>query len=85
MQCAVLCLLLCRAVLSCRNFISCDMGGLFEAAGFTCDTKYMCSATKTCSFIKPDTPAAAAREAPAAADAAAPDAVNGHAAGSEFN
>jgi hypothetical protein len=75
-------------MLCCRNFISCDMGGLFEAAGFTCDTKYMCSATKTWNFIKPDTevPAAAARQPAASADSgAAAGAVNGGGAGPEFN
>lgn len=45
------------------------MGSLFQSAGFECDTKYMCSATKTWSFIKPQ--AAGASEASTAAGAAA--------------
>jgi hypothetical protein len=80
------CAIMYCAVLFCRNFISCDMGGLFEAAGFKCDTKYMCSATKTWSFIKPDTPAAAVREVAAAvADVGAAGAANGNAAGRNLN
>ncbi|EFJ52589.1 hypothetical protein VOLCADRAFT_103078 [Volvox carteri f. nagariensis] len=35
-----------------RSYTSCDLGAMFEAAGFECDTKYLCSATKTLSFRK---------------------------------
>eukprot|EP00775_Hariotina_reticulata_P007520 gene7520-7731_t len=38
-----------------RNYIACDLGALFKAAGFTCDVKYLASATKTLSFHKPQT------------------------------
>ncbi|GLC55741.1 hypothetical protein PLESTB_001020700 [Pleodorina starrii] len=36
-----------------RNYISCDLGAMFEDAGFQCDTKYLCSASKTLTFRKP--------------------------------
>ncbi|KXZ46713.1 hypothetical protein GPECTOR_41g677 [Gonium pectorale] len=36
-----------------RNYVGCDLGAMFQAAGFECDTKYVCSATKTLSFRKP--------------------------------
>ncbi|GIL81672.1 hypothetical protein Vretifemale_10697 [Volvox reticuliferus] len=36
-----------------RNYVSCDLGAIFEEVGFMCDTKYLCSATKTLSFRKP--------------------------------
>ncbi|WIA35683.1 hypothetical protein OEZ86_004089 [Tetradesmus obliquus] len=36
-----------------KNFIACDFGALFKAAGFECGTKVMASATKTLSFVKP--------------------------------
>jgi hypothetical protein len=36
-----------------RNFIACDFGALFKAAGFQCGTKVMASASKTLSFVKP--------------------------------
>jgi hypothetical protein len=36
-----------------RNFIACDFGALFKAAGFNCGTKIMASASKTLSFTKP--------------------------------
>eukprot|EP00879_Flechtneria_rotunda_P014865 GHRR01015532.1.p1 GENE.GHRR01015532.1~~GHRR01015532.1.p1 ORF type:complete len:444 (+),score=155.17 GHRR01015532.1:980-2311(+) len=36
-----------------KNYIACDNGGVFEAAGFSCDSKYLASASKTLSFIKP--------------------------------
>lgn len=39
-----------------KSFVACDMGKLFQEAGFECDTKYLCSATKSLSFIKPRTP-----------------------------
>lgn len=75
---AVCCAVLCGV--PCRNYIACDMGSLFKSAGFTCDTKYMSSATKTWSFTKPDTAAAAA---PAAADVATASSNGG--AGAELN
>lgn len=65
-----------------RNYIACDMGSLFKSAGFNCDTKFMSSATKTWSFTKPDTPAAAA--APAAATSSSTSSSNGS-AGAELN
>lgn len=37
-----------------RNYIACDFGALFRAAGFECGTKYVVSATKTLSFVKPE-------------------------------
>ncbi|GLI61171.1 hypothetical protein VaNZ11_003459 [Volvox africanus] len=36
-----------------RSYVSCDLGAMFEEVGFMCDTKYLCSATKTLSFRKP--------------------------------
>ncbi|GIL58513.1 hypothetical protein Vafri_13460 [Volvox africanus] len=36
-----------------RSYISSDLGAMFEEVGFLCDTKYLCSATKTLSFRKP--------------------------------
>ncbi len=35
------------------NFVSCDFGAMFTEAGFQPQTKYMSSATKTLSFVKP--------------------------------
>jgi len=37
-----------------RNYIACNLGAVFTAAGFTCDRKYLASATKTLSFHKPE-------------------------------
>ncbi|KAI8475763.1 MAG: S-adenosyl-L-methionine-dependent methyltransferase [Monoraphidium minutum] len=55
-----------------RNYIACDMGGLFESAGFTPRTKYLSSATKTLTFTKRGAaPAAAASDGAPAASAAA--------------
>ncbi|KAF8057919.1 Scube3 [Scenedesmus sp. PABB004] len=56
------------------NFIACDFGALFESVGFVCDTKYVSSATKTLSFVKPAAAPADADEAatPAEAGAEAP-------------
>jgi hypothetical protein len=39
--------------LNCRSYIACDLGSLFDAAGFSCGTKWLSSATKTLSFTKP--------------------------------
>lgn len=62
------------------------MGGLFESAGFTCDTKYMCSATKTWSFNKPDAPpTAAVTDVDAALAAAAAGAAPVNGSGAELN
>ncbi|KAF6266375.1 S-adenosyl-L-methionine-dependent methyltransferase [Scenedesmus sp. NREL 46B-D3] len=36
-----------------KNFIACDFGALFKAAGFKCGTKIVASASKTLSFVKP--------------------------------
>lgn len=36
-----------------RNYIMSDLGAMFEDAGFQCDTKYVASASKTLSFVKP--------------------------------
>ncbi|EFJ52588.1 hypothetical protein VOLCADRAFT_103077 [Volvox carteri f. nagariensis] len=36
-----------------RNYLSFNLGAMFEAAGFVCDTKYISSVTKTLSFRKP--------------------------------
>jgi hypothetical protein len=74
----------CFAV--CRNYIACDMGSLFESAGFSCDTKYMSSATKTWSFRKPDTQAtSSAAAAPAAADSVPTNGSSGNGASAELN
>ncbi|GLC41359.1 hypothetical protein PLESTM_001187400 [Pleodorina starrii] len=35
------------------NYLYSDLGAMFEAAGFKCDTKYLCGVTKTLSFRKP--------------------------------
>jgi len=59
--------LIIHPVRVCRNYIACDMGSLFESAGFQCDTKYTSSATKTWSFRKPEADGVLA-EVPAAAD-----------------
>ena len=44
---------------------------MFKAAGFECDTKYLSSASKTLSFIKPTAPVAAVAAAAISNDAAA--------------
>lgn len=36
-----------------RSYIACDLGSLFADAGFTCEDKVVCSATKSLSFTKP--------------------------------
>jgi hypothetical protein len=36
-----------------RNYISCDLGALFQEQGLQPDTKYLSSATKVLSFRKP--------------------------------
>lgn len=41
-----------------RNYIACDLGALFSAAGFECGSKWIASATKTLSFYKPLAPSA---------------------------
>lgn len=41
-----------------RNYIACDLGALFQDAGFACGTKYVASASKTLSFVKPAAKAA---------------------------
>ncbi|GBF94272.1 S-adenosyl-L-methionine-dependent methyltransferase [Raphidocelis subcapitata] len=46
-----------------RNYIACDMGALFEAAGLQPRTKYLASATKVWSFVKPRTAGGEARTA----------------------
>jgi hypothetical protein len=35
------------------NYVKQDLGAMFEEAGFQADTKYISSATKVLSFIKP--------------------------------
>ena len=57
-----------------EDYITTDIGALFEAGGLTCDTKYVASSTKTLSFRKPAAEATAVDEE-AAEDAAAGDAV----------
>ncbi|KXZ46689.1 hypothetical protein GPECTOR_41g653 [Gonium pectorale] len=47
-----------------QNYVGCDLGAMFQAAGFECGTKYVCSATKTLSFRKPGALAAAPTAAP---------------------
>lgn len=42
------------AALPPRSYVTTDLGALFEAAGLQPDTKYLCSATKTLSFRKPE-------------------------------
>ncbi len=37
-----------------RSYVTTDLGALFEAAGLLPDTKYLCSASKTLSFRKPE-------------------------------
>ena len=37
-----------------RNYVLCDLGAMFEGAGFRPDTKIMASASKCLSFIKPE-------------------------------
>lgn len=37
-----------------KNFFFCDFGEMFSEAGFMPSKKYLCSATKTLSFVKPD-------------------------------
>ena len=37
-----------------RNYVSCDLGAMFEEAGFKSDMKFMASASKCLSFIKPN-------------------------------
>lgn len=49
-----------------RNYIACDLGGLFESAGFQPRTKYLSSATKVLSFVKRGAPPAGAAPAPLA-------------------
>jgi hypothetical protein len=53
------------------NYIACDVGAVFEAAGFECRTKYLASATKVWTFVKPQPAAAAAAKAAAEAAASA--------------
>lgn len=56
------------------DYIETDIGALFEAGGLTCDTKYVCSSSKTLSFTKPmpeDTEAAVASAPEPAAEAVA--------------
>ena len=36
-----------------RNYLSCDLGAMFEDDGFKPDTKIMASASKCLSFIEP--------------------------------
>lgn len=53
------------------NYINCDLGAMFQEAGFQCDTKYVSSASKTLSFMKPLQAGGDAAEAPAPAPVAA--------------
>ena len=45
-----------------EDYITTDIGALFEAGGLTCDTKYVASSTKTLSFRKPAAEATAVDE-----------------------
>jgi hypothetical protein len=60
-----------------RNFIACDFGALFKAAGFDCGTKIVASASKTLSFTKPFAASSSSSEGAASVGGAGFAAVDG--------
>ena len=70
---------------TCRNYIACDMGSLFAAAGFNCDTKYMSSSTKTWCFTKPAAEPEQAVKVAATVEAPSSSAAPANSAGADLN